>query len=216
MRNSIAALALLIAALVQGAPTPVDSLDLELDVREIDARAVRHGFADFERLDTSSRTIKEIGYYGGLEWHRIAAVNGTSTAPASAIRPHSPDNVAVYGALNGTFTTTVPIITAQYNNSKTSDFSIRSFYFGCVGISSGIPMACKMAIAGYDSDGNNIAYHPSYFTPTAGRKNHPQLVVLDSSFSGLAYVRLATTFLGNSVLGVTVLDDFTYSITTTS
>ncbi|KAM0815825.1 hypothetical protein AB5N19_01625 [Seiridium cardinale] len=216
MRNSIAALTLLVAALVQGAPTAVDSLDLGLDAREIDARVVRNGVADFERLDTSSRTITEIGYYGGLMWQNIGAVNGTSTAPYSAIRPHSADNVAVYGSLNTTFSGRVPVITAQFNNTKTTAFSIRSFYFGCAGASSGIPMGCKMSIAGYDSDGTNIAYQPAYFTPSAGLTNSPQLVTLDSSFSGLAYVRLATIFIGDNVQGVTVLDDFVYTITTTS
>ncbi|KAH8203190.1 hypothetical protein TruAng_002595 [Truncatella angustata] len=239
MLNSIAAWAVLAATLVQGAFTSLKSFSVHLDARdssletrdvELDTRVsdlekrdiesrdnhvVRNGFADFERFNTNTTSITEIGYYGGLQWKGfgmdaiepqtaaqltnnipLVAIDATR-GPITAIRPQSPTNFAAYGALNSTMGRAISI-SAQFEGSKTLDFSISSFYFGCAGASTGVPAGCKVAITGYNPEGNPIAYQLNYFTPKAGLKNNMQLVQLSNDFKDLGFVIFKSTYVGNN------------------
>ncbi|KAH6659009.1 hypothetical protein BKA67DRAFT_543209 [Truncatella angustata] len=220
MLNSIAAWAVLAATLVQGAFTSLKSFSVHLDARdssletrdvELDTRVsdlekrdiesrdnhvVRNGFADFERFNTNTTSITEIGYYGGLQWKGFVAIDATR-GPITAIRPQSPTNFAAYGALNSTMGRAISI-SAQFEGSKTLDFSISSFYFGCAGASTGVPAGCKVAITGYNPEGNPIAYQLNYFTPKAGLKNNMQLVQLSNDFKDLGFVIFKSTYVGNN------------------
>lgn len=144
----------------------------------------------------------------------IAAVKSNSIL--AGIKPFSPTTVAAYGVLTKLLNND-PVITAVYSGSTTATFSLKSFYFGCTGVTTLVPTKCTIALAGYNKAGRLIASTKVGYVPSSGLtlSANMQYVPLPSTFTGLSYVKLATSYSGLSILGTTSIDNVAYTITTT-
>jgi len=150
----------------------------------------------------------------------IAALKTTSLL--AGIKAFSPTTVGAYGLLTNLLNNN-PVITADFSGSKTLSFSMSSFYFGCTGVTTAVPSKCRVAVSGYNKANKRIAYQYFDFVPTTSSiastlgltlASNMQYAKLPNTFTGLTYVRFATSYTGIGILGTTAIDNVKYSITT--
>ena len=92
----------------------------------------------------------------------LAETSASSTEDLPGLIPNSPPNCAAFapwdtaGTLQGT-----PEMTAVYDDSTISNFTLSSFFYGCVlgteESEAAVPMSCTITLTGFSSSGKQIA-----------------------------------------------------------
>lgn len=108
--------------------------------------------------------VGPINIYLDILWKGMSLVetSASNTQDLPGVIPNSPPNCAAFGtgdtatALQGT-----PEMTAVYDDSTISNFTLGSFFYGCVLGSeeslAGDPMSCTISLAGFNSGGKRVA-----------------------------------------------------------
>ncbi|KAK6070707.1 hypothetical protein SCUP515_08316 [Seiridium cupressi] len=216
------------AALAIAEPISLDARDLaepmplearEMETREVEARTVRNGLATFDTDNISAgiAAVKELGYYGGVYYQGIDAVAlGVNGKVVAGVKPASEPNVAAFGITTQVLRSKAAI-RSNFTGSVTKSFSLKSLYFGCavgtVESVASVAISCKFALAGYDAQSNLLAYQAFNFSPDKGLTSNMIKATFNSDFQDLVYVRLAATYGGLNILGATLIDNITYTIT---
>lgn len=92
----------------------------------------------------------------------LAETSASSTKDLPGVIPNSPPNCAAF-ASGDTATTSqgVPEMTAVYDDSTISNFTLGSFFYGCVlGTEESLtaaPRSCTITLTGFNSGGKQIA-----------------------------------------------------------
>ncbi|KAI0168577.1 hypothetical protein BJ166DRAFT_496809 [Pestalotiopsis sp. NC0098] len=175
----------------------------------IEARATStsSGNANFDRISAFDHPEMPVGYYGGLFWTGIYAVNASDTTQGLA--PKSLPNLASFGSV----TADLPIISSVYKGSGVNSFKLSSLYFGCSNEAGTVPVPCKVSVYTYDKSLKLLSYSPFYFTPQTNKTSKLLYADLSSTPSAIQYARFITNFV-NGTKGLTSIDDVKYSITT--
>lgn len=107
--------------------------------------------------------MQPIGTYKGLNWDGFNVIN-VALAPVGVAAQTKP-NVAVQYLLSTGLDNTATLKPAS---SKTTYFSLQSFYFGCVASSqetvAGVPLACSLTLTG-KRKGKTVVTQDISFTP---------------------------------------------------
>jgi hypothetical protein len=107
--------------------------------------------------------LQPIGTYKGLNWDGFNVIN-VALAPVGVAAQTKP-NVAVQYLLSTGLDNTATLKPAS---SKTTYFSLQSFYFGCVASSqetvAGVPLACSLTLTG-KRKGKTVVTQVISFTP---------------------------------------------------
>jgi len=124
-------------------------------------------------------SLQPIGTYKGLNWDGFNVID-VSLAP-TGVAAQSKPNVAVQYILSTGLDNTATLKPAS---SKTTYFSLQSFYFGCVASSqetvAGVPLACSLTLTG-KRNGKTVVTQDISFTP-AGLLTSP---MKKQTFAGL-------------------------------
>jgi hypothetical protein len=109
-------------------------------------------------------SLQPIGTYKGLNWDGFNVID-VSLAPVG-VAPQTEPNVAVQYILSTGLDNTATLKPAS---SKTTYFSLQSFYFGCVASSqetvAGVPLACSLTLTG-KRKGKTVVTQDISFSPT--------------------------------------------------
>ena len=108
--------------------------------------------------------VGPINIYLDILWKGMSLVetSASSTQDLPGVIPNSPPNCAAF-APGDTATTLqgTPEMTAVYDDSTISNFTLDSFFYGCVLGSeeseAGDPMSCTITLTGFSSSGKQIA-----------------------------------------------------------
>ncbi|ETS76631.1 hypothetical protein PFICI_12018 [Pestalotiopsis fici W106-1] len=199
MLKSIVSCVLAVAALASAEPIP----------RDLESRAdsTSSGNANFDRLPAQDHPVYPIGYYGGLYWTGIYAVNASDTS--EGLIPKSLPNIASFGSV----TADLPIISSVFQGTKVNSFQLSSLYFGCTDEAGRVPVACKVSVYTYDKLLNQLSYSPFYFAPQSNSTSKLVFADLSATPAGVSYARFVVKFVVG-YRGLASIDNVKYSITT--
>lgn len=109
-------------------------------------------------------SLQPIGTYKGLSWDGFNVIN-VGSAPTGVFAQSKP-NVAVQYLVSSGLDNTATLKPAS---SKTSYFSLQSFYFGCVASTQetvvGVPIACSLTLTG-KRKGKTVVTQDISFSPS--------------------------------------------------
>ena len=138
-----------------------------------------------------------------------------SASPLLAgLNPQSRPNVLAYDILD-TLRSSHELRT-DYDDSTTSSFNFKSFYFGCVVTNVetllSLPLSCAVRLTGYRK-GKQVAFQQADFrTPLLQLTANMQKVELNNGFCDVDRVTFETAGgVVESVLSAVLMDDFEYT-----
>lgn len=138
----------------------------------------------------------------------------SATPLLAGLNPQSRPNVLAYDIVDSLRSTHE--LRTDYDDSTTSSFDFKSFYFGCVVTNvetvASLPLSCSVKLTGY-RDGKQVAFQTADFrTPLLQLTANMAKVELNGGFCDVDRVTFETAGgLIPSVLAAVLMDDFEYT-----
>ncbi|KAL9614931.1 MAG: hypothetical protein Q9167_000573 [Letrouitia subvulpina] len=133
--------------------------------------------------------------------------SGLGSVNAPGVIPHTPSNVAGF-TQRSMLTNGIAMISANYETSFISNFTLKSTYYGCtaaVGETlAGLPAACTITATSYNVNNKKVASQSFDYKTTGALSQQMNQVTFGSGFENVYYVTFNVT---NSLLVAGQLDN---------
>lgn len=162
------------------------------------------------------RGLNSLGSHEGLYYSNMGVISATPLL--AGIHPQSSPNVLAYDVVNSLEGTHE--LRTDYDDSTTTSFNFRSFYFGCVVATQetllSVPLSCSVGVTGY-RNGKQVAYQKADFSkPLLQLTADMAEVKLNDGFCDVDRVTFDTVGgLLPEVLLAVLLDNFDYTTIST-